>query len=49
MEGSVEFYLGFFRDVTPIGENHMEKNMEHEMESRIAKGFGFTLAPALTQ
>ena len=24
-----------FRDITPIMENHMEKNMEHEMETGI--------------
>ena len=36
---------GVYRDITPIMENQMEKNMEHEIETGIVRGlYGYTTA-----
>ena len=31
--------LGMYRDITPMMENQMEKNLENEVETWVIKGF----------
>ena len=35
--GPFKGVMRIYRGITPIMENQMQKNMEHEMETRIAK------------